>query len=249
MASTERVEARLFGSAAVALRCPNYYRYWDQLERPEIDDIDVVSVGRNETALRQALLCMGYDEPWAARPFATLYSRRLFVPHEGGYTVEMFLDPLGFHHEIRLGSRLTMDELTLTLADLVLSKLQFADLPRKHLIDLTTLLGEHSVVAAGMTGIDRQRISTLCSNDWELWHTITLNLQCLQEFVASDVPEGAFGRKRALQGIELLRQQLETSKKTARWYIRQIADSATRGRLPIGAPVENLVNDRWQNWR
>lgn len=69
-------------------------------------------------------------------------------------------------HRIDLRGRLELQPFTLSLADLVLQKLQIVDLNRKDNVDVIALLAEHELNGEGPETVDTSYVSALLAGDW-----------------------------------------------------------------------------------
>ncbi len=89
-------------------------------------------------------------------------------------------------HEIALARRLEIEPYTLSLADLLLTKLQIFHLNEKDLRDIVTILADTEVGEQDGPGmIDAGYIGKLCSDDWGLFYDVAMNLQRVDEGAAS----------------------------------------------------------------
>ena len=87
-------------------------------------------------------------------------------------------------HEIPIGDRLTLDPVTLPLAELLLTKLQIVKLNEKDLRDIIAILHHHAVGEQDGETINAARIARLCAEDWGLWRTCKMNVERVREGIA-----------------------------------------------------------------
>jgi hypothetical protein len=109
---------------------------------------------------------------------------------------------------------------TITLADLLLSKLQVWEINRKDLGDALCLLADHRLGNddSDAETISRARIAAVLCSDWGFCHTAERNLGKLGELWAvSPVPAGACD---VAAQIESLRQTIDQAPKTRGWRMR-----------------------------
>ena len=118
---------------------------------------------------------------------ATLRARR--PPGEPAHAddhVDVFLDTFRMDHDIALARRLEIEPYTLSLSDLLLTKLQIFRLNEKDLRDMVTLLGDAEVGDEDAPGtINGRYIARLCADDWGLFYDVAMNLQRVHERVAT----------------------------------------------------------------
>ena len=74
---------------------------------------------------------------------ATHGARRLLYRGPGGWQVDIFLDTFEMSHTLDLGARLEAEPETLAAAELLLTKLQVAEVNAKDLSDAAMLLWDH----------------------------------------------------------------------------------------------------------
>jgi hypothetical protein len=118
-------------------------------------------------------------------------------------------------HELRIGARLDLDDKTITLADLLLTKLQVVEINERDLGDAAALLADHDI---SPDGIDPERITTLLSSDWGWWRTVSANLERIASY--ADSLSSFEGASRVKAGAAELRRRIDEVPKTLRWKLR-----------------------------
>jgi hypothetical protein len=213
----ERSEAaglpsRALGGAAVALRCPAAAS--GPLRR-ELHDLDLITASRTAFDLGRLLEQVGY-QPEARFNALHGHTRMLFTSSEGLH-LDVLVGDFQMCHKLPLRGRLTLDPLTLTLADLLLTKLQIAELNQKDATDVAAILLDHDLGAiAG--GIDLPYLTGLLGNDWGWWRTVTANLDLLPSALPSELDDAS--RSRVLGQAEALRAAIDDQKKSLAWRMR-----------------------------
>ncbi len=213
-ASTEGLALRAVGGVAVWMRAPSIRT----ADPPRVfHDIDFGGWKRTSRELAAFLETEGYEPH---RRFNTLAGDRLlFFDEPNQRRIDVFLDRLEMCHTLVFADRLTTDPATLTLADLLLSKLQIVKLTERDVVDLAALLSDHPLADEG-GGIELRRIVSLCANDWGWWRTVTGNLALLESaWVKASTgpgPDLSAARERAAG----LRRALEETPKSLRWKLR-----------------------------
>jgi hypothetical protein len=212
-ASAAGVAVRLFGGVAVWLRSTPATRA--ALGR-DYEDIDLVAHRRASREVRELLEQAGYEPQ---RMFNATHgaTRLLFHAREGEHHVDVFLDDFRMSHELDLGARLEAESPTLPAAELLLAKLQVAEINRKDLTDAAMLLADHEPGDRDAPGrLNVAHVCEVCAADWGLYTTITDNLARLRE-LADELPiDGATLTAR----IDALAAALEDAPKTGRWRMR-----------------------------
>jgi hypothetical protein len=118
-------------------------------------------------------------------------------------------------HEIPLEPRLDVDDDTVPLAELLLTKLQIVQVNEKDVRDTVALLLEHEVTEDD-AGLNGTRVAELCAEDWGLWRTITRNL----ETVRANVAGSAADRDVVSYRLGRLEERIESAPKSRAWRIR-----------------------------
>jgi hypothetical protein len=219
-AAAEGVPIRLIGSLAVLVRCPSSPAAMAAMGRRPARDIDLVTYARHEAALERLLDARGYMLDPALRHSREFGIKRLvFHNHQQPSKVDVFLDQLVMAHTVDLRGRLELHDLTVPLADLVLSKLQIHEITANDLIDLAVLLAEHEV-AARSDAIDLDRLTTVLTDDWGYCYEALRNLAALEASLDgfAGLQPSAAGRVR--ERIEVIRRHVDQAPKTRRWRLR-----------------------------
>ena len=207
------VPLRLLGGVAIRLRAPGELL---PAFRRTYADLDFVTPRKRASRAAELFRNEGY-EPHVA--FNALHGkeRLLFFDVDHDRQVDIFVGAFAMSHKIPLDARLEVDPVSIPLAELLLTKLQIAQLNEKDIRDALALLEGHPVGDADGETVNAGRIAALCGADWGLWRTITGNLDtCCAMAPGYDVPNRAEVEAR-LQ--ELLRR-IEAEPKTRSWKLR-----------------------------
>jgi hypothetical protein len=113
-------------------------------------------------------------------------------------------------HRIDLSDRLHLDDPTVTVTDLLLTKLQVVELNEKDARDALDLLTEHDLARAEGDAVNLGYLDSLVAGDWGLWRTITGTLERLLELAEPDTRDR----------IDEVRRSLIEVPKTRRWKLR-----------------------------
>jgi len=168
------VVLRASGDTAVRMHCQNAGQF-----APHLDDevLDMVGLEKQSAQIDQVLNELGYSPE---RSFNVLYGRQRlrFIHPEKRLGIEVFLDEMNMYHHLKLSHRLDLDENTISLADLLLWKLQFIEPDEGILRTIFTIVHDHELGQPGESEkIDMARILELCSSDWGWFKTVTINLE------------------------------------------------------------------------
>lgn len=206
--------ARLLGGVGVALRCPSAVT-GSPLSRP-YQDLDIVTSRRSASAMEQTLLDGGYESD---REFNAAHgrTRMLFCGADGGH-VDVFIGTFAMCHVLELDKRLELQAETLPPVDLLLTKLQIAQLNRKDVVDVVALLLDHDVTTDD-TGINVDYLCEILCADWGWWRTVSENVTRTLEHLPSlglDASAVDVVEQRAIRIVG----EVERRPKTLRWRMR-----------------------------
>ncbi len=216
-AQKEDIFLRLLGGLAVKVHSPHANHR--SLER-KYPDIDFVTDKAGAKKLLDFLPRMGYTPN---KTFNTLSGdrRQLWYDEERGRQIDIFIGDFTMCHTLPLADRLSVEPLTIPLAELFLSKAQIVELNRKDVLDLLTLLLDHEVGPGDEETINSDLIAKLCAKDWGLYTTVSMTIQKLHAFldegeVELDEEEAQLIKKR----LVAIQKAMDEEPKTLAWKIR-----------------------------
>ncbi len=208
---------RILAAAAIRQHCPNFGYLQDALGR-KIGDIDFASYNKYTSRIAELIVCLGFEEDVTVTAFGG--GRLIFNRKTDGRHCDVFFDKLSMSHVISFEGRLEIDYPTVPLADLLLGKMQIFELNEKDIIDTIVLLREHAVGMGDDETINSAYFSQLCSRDWGLWRTVTMNLgkvsSLLPGYPALSDPDRLDVRAK----LDKLSQLIESHPKSLPWKLR-----------------------------
>ena len=239
-ARAEGLTLRLLGGLAVREHCRSR-----QLCERDYTDLDMVAPARDSRRLTAIFREFGYTENLDVST-ATANAEIQFVrscahdgesgAHDGeprahgGESgarrvhpddhVDVFLDTFRMDHDIALLRRLEIEPYTVSLSDLLLTKLQIFRMTEKDLRDIITLLADVDVGDRDGPGLISGRyVGELCADDWGLFYDVTMNLQRVGESVAMfDLDDAQTARVN--QAVLRLVAAIDGAPKSLRWRLR-----------------------------
>ena len=215
LASSEGVPLRLVGGVAIRLRAPGELP--DALSR-RYADLDFVTAKGRSGNVQDLFRSAGY-EPHTAFNALNGRERLLFFDNGNERQVDVFVGAFEMSHKIPVGDRLEIDPQTLPLAELLLTKLQIAELNEKDVQDGLALVHGHAVGETDGDTVNARRVAECCAGDWGLWRTITGNLTLCREYVDRyELSDDEKDRLRA--AVDQVLERIEREPKSRAWKLR-----------------------------
>ena len=227
-AEREDLALRLLGGVAIKLRAKDGLK--PAFER-EYADLDWITPKGASADAQRFFEAIGYTPQVR---FNAIHGRErlLFFDDQHDRQVDVLVGVFRMSHEIRFGERLTLDPVTVPLAELLLTKLQIVELNEKDVRDALALMCDHPVGDEDGDAVNGAHIARLCASDWGLWRTFTANLDALnghiERYELSTEDEG-----RIADRIQELQARIEKEPKTIGWKMRsKIGDRKRWYELP-----------------
>ncbi len=181
-AEVERMLLRVMGALAIRMHSPEFadlHRGLKRLGESEFPDIDLMSIRECRKRLPGFFQARGYTYDKAL--MAIYGSKRHIYYGTEIPVVDVFFDQLAMCHVIDLRGRIRIDFPTVSLADLLLGKMQIVKLNLKDVKDTVVLLRAHDVGGSDDETINCRYIAELLSQDWGFYHTVTTNLKRIRD--------------------------------------------------------------------
>jgi hypothetical protein len=209
------VTLRLLGGVAVVIRARN------GLPKSFVRAYQDLDFATSRTAARACASLLGELGYEPSVQFNALHGneRLLFFDEQHGRKADVFVGRFRMSHRIPLEDRLALEPLTVPLAELLLTKLQIAELNEKDVRDSLALLHGHPVSEDDGDTVNGARVAELLSDDWGLWRTFTGNLAVCREHLGRyDLEDEE--RHLIAERIDALGQRIEAEPKSRAWRIR-----------------------------
>jgi hypothetical protein len=215
-AALERdVPIRLVGGLAVRIRVDEAFH--PGLSR-EYKDIDFVTRKGHSKQVARFFEDMGYE---AQERFNAMngHERLMFNDLANERRVDVFVGRFHMCHSIPINDRITVDPITLPLAELLLTKLQIVNLNEKDQRDVVAILHHHEIGDRDGDTINATRVAQLCAEDWGLWRTCKMNVERVREGLAHyDIAQGE--RAAVQERLDRLWERIEAEPKSRGWRLR-----------------------------
>ena len=228
-ATEEGALLRALGGLAIKYHCPS------ASETPlmrSIADIDVFGLSKQSKAIKKAFIDLSY---LPAQQFNALHGKTRLMFFEPKHHVrrDVFLDIFVMCHRFDLRNRLAIDPFTISLADLLMTKLQVVEIEERDYKDLVCLLLDHELATEDAPDvINAKHIAEMCSGDWGIYKTFTQNLDKTLEYLGKlnlNEPK----KKTAELKIVNLKETIQKAPKSLQWKMRdRVGEKMTWYELP-----------------
>ncbi|MFX1355595.1 MAG: nucleotidyltransferase family protein [Promethearchaeota archaeon] len=215
-AAEERgIHLRVIGGVAVKLHCPSAEH---RSMARTYGDVDFIGYRKQRTEVSRLMEDLGYEPN---RQFNILQGhRRLLFDHPDlGYDADVMLDVFVMCHELNFVDRLEVDEYTVPIEELLLSKMQVIELNEKDIKDSFAMLVDHDIAEVNDREIiDSRFIAKLCGDDWGWYKTLTMNIDKITDLAPDFLDEKE--REVVVDRLGRLRRIIEEAPKSMKWKMR-----------------------------
>jgi hypothetical protein len=215
------IPVRLVGSAAVLYRCQNIVRLQFFAHRAW-KDVDLVCPPDSYRKAHDFLSNLGFQSDYRLEA-VTDGRRAVFYSPSFKMLVDLFAGELRFSHTLRLKGRILNDPYTVSLADLLLSKLQRIGARESDMEDMLLLLGLFDIGNKDGNSMNLNRIVSVLSQDWGFYQTACENLTLVEDF-SRNVKDNEIERLKgkAMENRSRILAEINGSPKSVRWKLRSI---------------------------
>jgi len=223
------ITVRLLGGTAIKLRCPSATHR--SLTR-KIPDIDLITYRKDGRSLSEMFVELGVQP---VKMFNALHGdkRMLFTDVKLDRQIDVFIETFEMCHKFDLRKRMKLDDVTLPLADLLITKLQIIEINEKDYKDITCLMLDHALSEKDeKENINAAYIASLCAGDWGVYRTLTRNLDWVRTFV-KDMDMEPTKKDLVISRITALIERIDKEPKGIGWKMRaRIGDKVVWYDLP-----------------
>lgn len=212
---------RVMGPIALHFYFPDYvdiYRRMERLGERVFTDIDYASYGKHRSKLVSLFESKGYQLEKRAAMIAG--GTRMIFFSDKIPMIDVFFDKLDYNHPIDYRNRLEHDEYCVSLADLMLQKLQIVQINDKDLKDAMLLLLAAPLGETDKHVINYRYIAKLFSEDWGFYHTGTTNLIKIKAALVDVKALNDEQRKIISDKVDQFLEIIERTPKSNKWKSR-----------------------------
>ena len=223
-AEGNQIHLRAFGGLAIYVHSQNNPRFFYR----ESPDVDFVVSERDRHQLESFFQKMGYSPN---KQFNLLNGahRQIYYDALAGHRIDILVGDFEMCHKLPLNGRLTVDPVTIPLAELLLSKAQIVELNRKDAFDMISLLLNNDLGDEQQGNIGLDRIASLCAEDWGLYKTTSMNLQRVEEMILTqDLGLTPEEQDLVARRIRRIAAAIESVPKSVAWKARSLVGTRLR---------------------
>jgi len=215
IATQKGLTVRSLGGAAVRLVCPRSTAQGPL--RRTLNDLDLVGRRANSNKIEVTLEECGLIPE---KRFNLLHGekRLLFVDPVTGKHLDVFFDRFEMCHALDLRERLTLFPLTLPPSDLVLTKLQVAQMTENDVRDVAALCLEVDEPMAP-SWFDGDYLAHILGSDWGWWKTVTDNFDVVHDALPT-IGLDPTSLRRSVEVLASLHDVARECPKSRRWKLR-----------------------------
>lgn len=240
MGSEQGVTLRLLGSLAVIHHIQDRDKLLNLIDRVPTRDIDFMGYSEEQTKADRMFTKLGYEvDPSVAYSLEYGIQRLIYHHKEQEIMAEIFLDQLRMSHTLDFRGRLELDHPTISLVDLLLSKLQIHEITEKDIKDIMVLLSEHDLGSDSRESVDLSHLLSVTSDDWGFYYTAKTNLDIVKLWLGKvDVLESSMSQDIETK-LNEIKKSMEEAPKSLRWNLRSIIGTRMKWYERVG-DVHNI---------
>ena len=194
----------------------------------DFGDLDLVVEGGRRREFQEFMEKAGYS-PHKKFNLLNGDQRQIYFHNDSEMKVDVFIGTFVMCHKIPLDDRLHLHPVTIPPAELLLTKAQIADLNRKDALDIASLLLYVETGSSDDACINLRRLALLCSADWGLYKTTSINLGRVEETVGGgDVELAESERSQIKKRISEILHVFESMPKSVQWKMRDKVGTRVR---------------------
>jgi len=217
-ATKRGVILRVLGGVAIRYHCPSASQ--PPLAR-HIADMDLFGLSKQSTAIRKVFADLSYSP---AERFNALHGNKrlmFFEPTTQGKT-DVFLDFFDMCHKFDFRNRLEAEKFSISLSDLLMTKLQVVEIEERDYKDIVCILMDHKLGDSDAEDmINQNYIAGICSDDWGVYKSFTQNLGKTAGYV-EQVNLKDVQKKAVKEQIRILGEAIDRAPKSSRWKFRSL---------------------------
>ncbi len=228
LGESKGIPLRLMGALAIYVHCSDEAKAFHEALSRQFTDIDFMTTADREK-VKKFFLEIGY-KPRERFMAIMAEARHIYEKPELGIHVDVFFNELDMCHKIDFRRRLLIDYPTISLADLLLEKLQIVEINEKDVKDVIVLLSDHKIGDKDEEEtINIEYIADLLSKDWGFYYTVTTNLNKIKKLVDSYAQVLTQNKVEDVKNkIDIILDRIEKKPKSMGWKMRAKIGTKTK---------------------
>lgn len=220
-AQNESIILRILGGLAIRIHSLEFLSLHRDLGREtKLADVDLITYGDKRNRLEPFFKANGYNpDPSIRRTPAIWAYRQMYVAPNNQFTLDILFDKLEMSHTLDLRQRLEVDSPTISLADLLLAKMQIHKINEKDIKDTIVLIRAHQLADSDNNCVNELYIARLMSKDWGFYYTVTNNLK-KTKLLLQDYNIDQTDKTDVVSKIDQLLARIESEPKTSGFKLR-----------------------------
>jgi hypothetical protein len=180
-ANAQNIQLRAIGGLAVQVHNKKNHPAFIR----EFGDLDFVVASKQRRDFEAFMPTVGYS---AHKQFNMMNGdqRQIYYHNDSDMKIDIFVGYFEMCLKIPMEDRLKAHPVTIPLAELLLSKAQIVESNLKDLMDIISLLLNNDLGDHDKDTINLQILAQLCSLDWGLYKTTSINLGKVEEMVQKE---------------------------------------------------------------
>ena len=220
-AQQQGIVMRVMGPLALHYYFPDQIDLYARLERlgdRYFTDIDYATYGKTRKHLVKFMTSVGYESDMQTMAM-TGTTRHIYF---GGAVpmIDVFIDKLDYCHEVNYAGRLELDPWSVSLADILLQKLQIWEINDKDLKDIEYLFTVADFGEDDTKKVNVGFVARRLADDWGFWYTATTNLDRVKDHVDKVDALDADQKAKIKQVADNVRARIDQEPKTKGWEKR-----------------------------
>jgi hypothetical protein len=212
---------RVMGPLALHYYFPDQIDLYAKLERlgdRYFTDIDFAVYGKGRKGMGKLMESLGYENDLQTMAM-TGQTRQIYF---GGKVpmIDIFFDKLDYCHEINYDGRLELDPWSVSLADIMLQKLQIWEINDKDLKDIEYLFTVADFGEDDTKKVNEGYVARRLADDWGFWYTATTNLDRVKDHVDGVNALNDDQKAKIRQKADEVRARIDREPKTKKWEKR-----------------------------
>jgi hypothetical protein len=217
LAKDEAVTLRLLGATAIRSRSETAKK---MSQSRKLTDLDFVAYKKDRKKIEGIFARLGYAPN---STFNMLHGDERLMFFGSDFKIDVWLEVFRMAHTFNFKDRLAVDNVTLPLSDLLMTKLQIVELNEKDVRDLICLLNDHDLSQNDENHemINVGRLADECSKNWGVYKTFTMNFNKIRTLLPKyEAEAGLVDPKIVLDRIDRILSAVEAAPKSMGWKMR-----------------------------